>query len=412
MANILVETRSLIKDAVKRLGLPGSVYEILWEPLNFTSVNILVKMDNGSVRSFIGYRSQHNNATGPYKGGVRFHPDVTPDEVKALSMWMTLKCAVVGIPYGGGKGGVVCNPKELSEAELERLSRKYIEAISEIIGPAKDIPAPDVNTNPKIMAWMADEFSRMVRRNEFGVVTGKPIIMGGSLGRFEATARGCYFVACKAAERIGLPVEGSKVVVQGFGNAGSIAAKLFYEAGAKVIAVSDSRGGVYKEEGLDIPELIEHKQKEGTVFTYPKAKRITNAELLTTACDILIPAALENQITRQNAAKVKAKIVAEAANGPTTIEGNEILTERGVLICPDILANAGGVVVSYFEWVQDLYSLYWTEDEVNRRLKEKMEQAFENVYRFSQEHMVDMRHAAYMVAVKRVAEAMKVRGWI
>lgn len=401
-----------IHQAVEALGLEPSVYEIMKQPLRFLEVAVPVKMDDGSVKVFQGYRSQHNDAVGPCKGGVRFHPDVYADEVKALSVWMTIKCAVLGLPYGGGKGGVACNPKELSKGELERLSRSYIRAISQIIGPEKDIPAPDVYTNAQIMAWMTDEFSQISQKNQFGIVTGKPIIIGGSLGRNEATARGCVITIREAAKKLGIEIRGARTVVQGFGNAGSIAAKLMHEMGAKVIAVNDTKGGVYNPNGMDPDALAKHKAETSSVADFPGSTPISNRDLLALECEVLIPAALENQLTSENAADVKAKIVGEAANGPTTPEADETLFKNGVFVIPDVLANAGGVTVSYFEWVQNLMNFYWTEEEVNSKLERMMVSAFEAVYDMHKRKNVKMRDAAYLVAVERVANAMRVRGWL
>jgi glutamate dehydrogenase len=401
-----------IKEAVEALGVGLAAYEILKQPMRFLEVSIPVRMDDGSLKVFTGYRSQHNDALGPTKGGIRYHPGVYADEVKALSMWMTFKCALLGLPYGGGKGAIACNPKEMSKGELERLSRGFIRAIAQIVGPEKDIPAPDVYTNPQIMAWMVDEFSQLRGYNNFGLMTGKPLIIGGSLGRNEATGRGCVIVALEAARMLGIPVKGARVVVQGFGNAGSVAARLMHEAGAKVIAVNDSKGGAYNPDGLDPVAVNEYKARTGSVKGAPGTQDISNADLLALDCDILIPAALENQITSQNAGQIKAKIVSEAANGPTTPEGDEILAGRGILVIPDILASAGGVTVSYFEWVQNLQNFYWTEEEVNARLEQMMKRSFAAVYRMHQEKKVPMRQAAFMVAVDRVVQAMRVRGWL
>lgn len=401
-----------VKRAVEALKLEPAVYEILKQPQRFLEVSFPVVMDDGSVKVFTGYRSQHNDALGPTKGGLRFHPDVYADEVKALSMWMTFKCSVLGLPYGGGKGAVKCNPKELSTGELERVSRGFIQAISQIIDADKDIPAPDVYTNPQIMAWMIDEFSKIREKNVFGLLTGKPLIIGGSKGRNEATGRGCVVVAKAAAQKLGIKVEGARVAVQGFGNAGSVAARLLHEAGAKVVAVSDSKGGIYNEDGLDPVAVNAFKAKTTTVVGFPGSKTITNNDLLTSDVDILIPAAFENQITEANAKDVKAKIISEAANGPTTPEADEILHQKGIMVIPDILASAGGVTVSYFEWVQNLMNFYWTEEEVNNRLEQMMIQSFETVYDMHVKEKVSMREAAFMVAVKRVADAMRVRGWL
>lgn len=410
--NVFQIAQSQIKDACDRLQLKPAVYDILKQPLRVLEVAIPVKMDDGTVKVFQGYRSQHNDALGPAKGGLRFHPMVTADEAKALSMWMTFKCAVVGLPYGGGKGGVRCNPKELSEREKERLSRGFIRAIEPIIGPEKDIPAPDVYTNAQIMGWMMDEFSKLRGYNSFGAITGKPLIIGGSKGRNEATARGCCFVIREAAAKQGINIKGARVVVQGFGNAGSIAARLMYDMGAKIVAVNDSQAGIYNPNGFDPYEVMEYKQSTGGVESFPGTSPMENQELLGLECDILIPAAMENQITEDNAQTIRAKVVGEAANGPTTPEADKILYANGILVLPDILASAGGVTVSYFEWVQNLQNYYWTEEEVIHRLEQKMVAAFDNVYNMSQEHQVNMRTAAYMVAVKQLADAMEIRGWL
>lgn len=404
--------KGLVKDAVENLGLDDSVYELLKNPQKFVEVSIPVEMDDGSVQSFIGYRSFHNNALGPTKGGIRFHPDVTPEEVKALSVWMTIKSSLLGLPYGGGKGGVLCNPADLSPRELEALSRGYIRAMAPHMGPYKDVPAPDVNTNPQVMAWMFDEYSSIVGENTFGLLTGKPLILGGSKGRVEATGRGTVVTIKQAANHLDMNLAETTTVVQGFGNVGSVAARLMHDAGSKVIAVMEVDGGVYNPEGLDIPKMLEYKVEHGSVAGYPDGEVISNDELLTLECDILIPAALENQITSRNAHDIKAKIVAEAANGPTTPEADRIMTERGILVIPDILANAGGVTVSYFEWVQNLYGYYWTEEEVNSKLEQMMRQAFDWVYNMHTERGMKMRDVAYMVAISRLAEAMKVRGWL
>ncbi|WP_338834939.1 Cryptic catabolic NAD-specific glutamate dehydrogenase GudB [Moorella humiferrea] len=410
--NPLLNAQQEIHKAVQALNLEPAVAAVLSEPQIFLEVSFPVKMDDGSIRVFKGYRSQHNNSLGPYKGGIRFHPEVNADEVKALSIWMSLKCAVLGLPLGGGKGGVKCNPKELSPRELEELSRAYIRSISQIIGPEKDVPAPDVYTNPQIMAWMADEFSKINNYNTFGVITGKPLEIGGSAGRSEATGRGCVFTIREACAKLNLSLKNAKVAIQGFGNAGSVAAKLLHQLGAKIIAATDSSGGAYNPEGIDPGALIEFKKQTGSVKGTPGTTNITNEELFALDCDIIVPAALENVITDAIAEKIKAKIIAEAANGPTTPEADRILQERGVLVIPDILANAGGVTVSYFEWVQNLYGYYWTEEEVNNRLEEMMVRAFNNVYQMYSDKNVSMRQAAYMVAVSRIAKAMKIRGWL
>ncbi len=401
-----------IKEACDALKLEPAVFEILKQPMRCLEVNYPVTMDDGSIKVFTGFRSQHNDAVGPTKGGIRFHPGVYVDEVKALSMWMTFKCAVLGLPYGGGKGGVICNPKGLSAREIEEVSRGWIRAVSQIVGPEKDIPAPDVYTNPQIMAWMVDEFSKIREQNSFGLMTGKPLIIGGSAGRGEATARGCVTVALAAAKKMGINVKGARVAVQGFGNAGSVAARLMYDAGAKIIAVNDSRGGAYNPDGFDPNAILAYKEKNGTVKGYPGTKDISSGDLLTLDCDILIPAALENQLTSANAGSVKAKIVAEAANGPTTPEADATLRSKGILVIPDILANAGGVTVSYFEWVQNLANFYWTEEEVNTKLEQMMLRSFDAVWNMHDAQNCSMRQAAYLVAVDRVAQAMRVRGWL
>ena len=401
-----------ISEAGKYLGLDSAIEEILKEPKRVLEVTFPVRMDDGTIKVFKGIRSQHNDAIGPCKGGVRYHPDVTVDEVKALSMWMTFKCGVVGLPYGGGKGGVICNPKELSQGELQRISRGYVEAIASIIGPDKDIPAPDVYTNAQIMAWMMDAFSKLQGSNQFGVVTGKPIIVGGSLGRDKATAQGCVFVVIKAAEKLGINLNGATVAIQGYGNAGSQAAFLLNKLGCKIVGLSDSQGGIYNPDGIDLDKVYEHKSRTRSCVNFPGSQSISNAELLELPVDILIPAALENQITANNAARVKAKIVAEAANGPTTPEASRILYANGTTVIPDILANAGGVTVSYFEWVQNLMNYYWSEEEVFEKLRTIMYNAFDNVYAASQQHQVDLRTAAFIVSISRIAEAIKVRGHV
>lgn len=404
--------RRQIRRAAETLNLEPAVYEILKQPLRFFEVAVPVRMDDGSVKVFTGYRSQHNDAVGPAKGGLRFHPEVDPDETRALSMWMTFKCATLGLPYGGGKGAVRCNPKEMSEKELENLSRGYIRAISQIVGPEKDIPAPDVYTNPQIMAWMVDEFSRIKEANTFGLMTGKPLALGGSAGRNEATARGCVTVVLEAAKKLGIDPAGARVAVQGYGNAGSHAARLMAEAGSRVVAVSDSKGGIFNPDGLDPAAVLDHKKAAGSVSGFPGAVNITNAELLELECEFLIPAAYQNQITLANAGRVKARIIGEAANGPTTPQADDILFSKGIFVIPDVLASAGGVTVSYFEWVQNLMNYYWSEEEVNAKLRQMMAGSFEAVYGMHQKQRVRMREAAFMLAVQRVAEAMRVRGWL
>lgn len=405
--------QGLLRETVRQLNLKPVVYEVLKDPNRVLTVTIPVQMDDGTVKMFVGYRAQHNNALGPYKGGIRFHQDVSLDEVKALSTWMTLKCSVVGIPYGGSKGGVIVDPKKLSPTELERLSRGYIKTIEPLVGAEMDIPAPDVNTNGQIMAWMMDEFAKHRGYNEFGVITGKPVKLGGSLGRIEATARGCVFTVREAAKALGLNLNGASAAVVGFGNVGGIAARLLTDFGCRIVAVTDSTGGAYNPLGLDIALVHSHKNKTGSVKDCPGTKNISTEEVLALKCDILIPAALENQITEKNAGDVKAKIVAEGANGPTTPGADRILFQNKVLVVPDVLANAGGVTVSYFEWVQNLAGYYWPEKEVNDKLETTMVDAFNNVYGiYKKRRDVDMRGAAYMLSVERIAEAMRLRGWL
>jgi glutamate dehydrogenase len=407
-----------LKRIVRLLNMEPEVYEILKEPKRVVVVSIPVEMDDGSIQTFIGYRSQHNNVMGPYKGGIRFHPDVYFEEVKALSVWMTMKCAVVGSPFGGGKGGITVDPRKLSQRELEKLSRGYVRAVANNIGSERDIPAPDVYTNAQIMAWMADEYSKVKGYNDLGVVTGKPLSMGGSVGRNEATASGVMITIREAAKAIGVNLKEAKVAVQGYGNAGSILATLIAGYGSKIVAVADSSGAAYNPEGMDPKALLEHKQATGSVINFPGSTLLSTDEFFAVDCDILVPAALENQITAERAATIKAKIVAEAANGPTTPEGDAVLTERGILLIPDILCNAGGVTVSYFEWVQNNYSYYWTAEEVAERLENTMVCSFRQVYDLftdqcqCQTEPISMRDGAYMLAVTRLADAMRVRGWL
>ena len=399
--------------AAKKLNLDADVHAMLRVPMREMHVSLPVKMDNGKVKVFQGFRVQYNDARGPNKGGIRFHPEETIDTVRALSAWMTWKCAVVDIPLGGGKGGVICNPKEMSETELEKLSRAYIDAIGKFIGPDKDIPAPDVYTTPQTMAWMMDEFSKINGHYTPGVITGKPIALGGSQGRGDATARGGMYTVREAAKHLGIDLSKSKVAVQGFGNAGYFAALLVTKLfGSKVIAVSDSRGGILMESGLDADAVLAYKDKTGSVVGFPGSKPISNEALLELDVEVLFPSALENVITAKNAANIKAKIMGELANGPTDPEADDILYKNGVFVIPDFLCNAGGVTVSYFEWVQNLHSFYWEEDEVHVKLDKKMTKAFNDVLSMSLEHKVNMRTAAYMVSVQRVAEAMRLRGWV
>jgi glutamate dehydrogenase (NAD(P)+) len=396
--------------AAEHLNLDPGLRKVLREPRREFTVHFPVKMDDGTVQLFTGWRVQHNLGRGPAKGGLRYHQDVTLDEVKALAMWMTWKCAVVGIPYGGGKGGVAVDPKKLSKRELEGLTRRFATELAVLIGPEKDIPAPDVNTNAQVMAWIMDTYSMHQGYTVPGVVTGKPISLGGSEGRTEATARGAVYCIEEAARVVGLDLSRARVAVQGFGNAGSIAALLIAEHGARVIAVSDSSGGVHAEKGFDVKSVINWKAEHGTVQGFPGAADISNAELLELECDVLIPAALENQITIANAARIKTRILAEAANGPTTPDADEILEARGTFLVPDILCNAGGVTVSYFEWVQDLNRDHWSEMVVNQKLREIMVRSFGEVLAMAQREQVNMRTAAYLLAVDRVASATALRG--
>ncbi len=396
--------------AADRLNLDPGLRRVLREPRRELTVHFPVKMDDGTVQVFTGYRIQHNLGRGPAKGGIRYHQDVSLDEVKALAMWMTWKCAVVGIPYGGGKGGVIVDPKKLSKKELEALSRRFFTEIEVLVGPEKDIPAPDVNTNAQVMSWFMDTYSMHQGYTVPGVVTGKPISLGGSEGRNEATARGCVYTVVEASNHLGLDLHNARVAVQGFGNAGSIAAHLMAHEGATVVAVSDSVGGIRNMDGLNIDRVIAWKAEHGTVRGFPGAESITNAEVLETECEVLIPAALENQITAENAGRIKAKIVAEAANGPTTPEADEIMFANGVFLIPDILCNAGGVTVSYFEWVQDLNRDHWSEAEVNEKLKAIMVKAFGEVLSQATRNGVNMRMGAYLNAVQRVADATAMRG--
>lgn len=409
--DVLLSTQTVIHKALDKLGYPEEVYELLKEPLRMLTVKIPVKMDDGTVTVYTGFRAQHNDAVGPTKGGIRFHPGVTEREVKALSIWMSLKCGIVDLPYGGGKGGIVCDPRTMSFGELERLSRGYVRAISQIVGPTKDIPAPDVFTNSQIMAWMMDEYSRIDEFNSPGFITGKPLVLGGSHGRETATAKGVTICIREAAKKKGFDIKGARVVVQGFGNAGSFLAKFMHDAGALVVGISDAYGALYDRDGLDIDYLLDRRDSFGTV-TKLFDNTLTNKELLELECDILVPAAIENQITEENAHKIRAKIVVEAANGPTTLEGTQILTDRGILLVPDVLASSGGVTVSYFEWVQNNQGYYWSEAEVEEKLEKILVKAFETIYETAKARRVDMRLAAYMVGVRKMAEASRFRGWI
>lgn len=409
--NPFVSAQKQLKKAIDILKIEDDIYEILKEPKEYFEVSIPVKMDNGRVRVFRGYRVHYNNALGPYKGGIRFHPNVNINEVKALASWMTWKCSLVGLPYGGAKGGVVCNPKEMSKGELERLSRGYIRALRDFIGPDKDIPAPDVYTNPQIMAWMMDEFSKIAGYNVPGVITGKPVQVFGSEGRDEATGNGLAFVTREILNYLKIDPKNATAVIQGYGNLGHVVADRYAKMGIKVIAVSDSKGGIYKEDGLNPHEVLEHKKKTGSVVGLKGTKKITNEQLLEMKCDIIVPCALENVITGNNADRIKARIIIEGANGPTTPDADRILSKKGIIVVPDILANAGGVTVSYFEWVQNRMNYYWSKEEVNEKLDSIMTNAFRRTAEVMEKYKTDMRTAAYILAVKRVADAMKLRGY-
>jgi glutamate dehydrogenase/leucine dehydrogenase len=399
----------LLQIAGEKLKLDQGIQEMLKRPMRTIVVNVPVVMDDGSIRIFTGYRVQYNDALGPTKGGIRYHPELTLDEVIALSAWMTWKTAVVGLPLGGSKGGICCNPKEMSPGELERLTRGYTRALARFIGPHSDVPAPDVYTDAQTMAWIMDEYSQIVGCNTFGVVTGKPVCIGGSLGRNEATSRGLMYTVIEAAKHLGIEPKGATVAVQGFGNVGYHAARLLHELGCKIVAISDSKGGIYSSDGLDPIKVLEYKNEKGSVIGYGNCKRLTNEELLELECDILVPAALENQITATNASRIKPKIVAEGANGPTTPQADEILFRNDVFVIPDILANSGGVIVSYFEQVQNQMNYYWSEEEVRSKLQNTIVSAFKEVLAVAEEYKVNMRIAAYMKALKRVADAMLVR---
>ncbi|WKA59778.1 Glu/Leu/Phe/Val dehydrogenase [Planococcus shenhongbingii] len=409
--NLLTSTQSVIKTALDKLGYEEAMYELLKEPMRIMEVRIPVRMDDGKTKVFTGFRAQHNDAVGPTKGGIRFHPEVNREEVIALSMWMTLKCGIVDLPYGGGKGGIICDPREMSMHEIEKLSRGYVRSISQIVGPNKDIPAPDVFTNSQIMAWMMDEYSKIDEFNSPGFITGKPIVLGGSQGRDKATAQGVTIVLNEAAKKRDLEMKGARVVIQGFGNAGSFLAKFLHDQGAKIVGISDAYGALHDPDGLDIEYLLDRRDSFGTVTTLFE-NTITNKELFELDCDIIVPAAISNQITAENAPNIKASIVVEAANGPTTAEATKILSDRGILLVPDVLASAGGVTVSYFEWVQNNQGYYWTQEEVDEKLTKKLVDAFENVYNVAITRNIDMRLAAYMVGVRRTAEAARFRGWV
>ena len=401
-----------IKSACDKLNADPAVYEILKNPMRVLEVSFPVKLDDGTIKTFTGYRSQHNNAVGPFKGGLRFHPAVTKDEVKALSTWMTFKCSVAGIPYGGGKGGMAIDPKKYSKAELERISRGFAEAISPLIGEKVDIPAPDVNTNGQIMSWMVDSYEKIVGHSAKGVFTGKPLEFGGSLARTEATGYGVHLAAKKALDKLNIDVKGATYAVQGFGNVGYYTAYYAYKDGAKIVAFSNTDVAIYNENGIDMEAVIKDYEENGRIVENKGyGKDITNEELLELEVDVLAPCALENQITSENADRIKAKVITEGANGPTTPEADEILYKKGIVVIPDILANAGGVVVSYFEWVQNLQGYYWSFDEVQEKEDTVLSNAFEDVWSIADEFKVDLRNAAYMSSIRRIEKAMKFRGW-
>lgn len=410
MKSLFEDALRRVDEAAEKLNLDRNIYKILRKPKKQVIVSIPVEMDDGSVEVFEGYRVHYNVAMGPGKGGIRFHPNVTLDEVKTLAMWMTWKCAVVNIPFGGAKGGVAVDPQKLSVKELERLTRRYTAEIIDLIGPELDVPAPDVNTNPQVMAWIADTYSMHMGKTVTSVVTGKPVFLGGSRGRKEATGRGIMIIAKEAGDVYGIPLKNATVAIQGFGNVGSVAAKLIAAQGAKVVALSDVNGGIYNKNGIDVNAALRKVKETGTIVNLEGTEPITNKQLLELDVDFLVPAALENQITEENAPNIKAKVIVEGANGPTTTEADKILNEKGVILIPDILSNAGGVTVSYFEWVQDRDGYFWKESVVNDRLEEVMTDAFNDVYQMSQKYKVPMRLASYMVAVKRVADVTKARG--
>jgi glutamate dehydrogenase (NAD(P)+) len=397
-------------EAARILNLESGIWKILTHPKRQITVSCPVQMDNGEIEVFTGYRVQYNITLGPAKGGIRYHPGVTLDEVTALAAWMTWKCAVAHIPFGGGKGGVICDPTRMSRRELEALTRRYVAEIIDAIGPEKDVPAPDVNTNEQVMAWVMDTYSMHVGHTETAVVTGKPLELGGSLGRHEATGRGVTIAARESAKHVGFDIKGASVAIQGFGNVGSVSAQLLSEIGAKIVAVTDWKGGVYSAQGLDVPKLIEYVRQHKTVDGFGGTDSLNNDQLFRLDVDVVIPAALENQITMENAPYIRAKVVVEGANGPTTPDAHRHLHERGVLVVPDILANSGGVTASYFEWVQDRYGYFWTEKEVNERLEAKMCEAFYAVIQTTTRYKVDMRTAAYIVAIGRVAAVTRLRG--
>ncbi len=404
------QTMRRFDRAALKLKIDPSLYSIIRHPEREITVYIPVQMDDGTFRVYVGYRVHHSIARGPAKGGIRYAPDVCLDEVRALAAWMTMKCAIVNIPFGGGKGGIRCNPHELSLGELERLTRRYTAELLDILGPDRDIPAPDINTNEQIMAWLMDTYSMHARRTEMAVVTGKPLSIGGSRGRSDATGLGLAIIAEEACKVFHIDLPNSTIAIQGFGKVGSVAARYLYQMGARIVAVSDIHGAIYNPSGLDIPELLRYVREQQTVIHFPEAESISNEELLELEVDILIPAATENQITEANADRIKAKLILEGANGPTTIGADEILSAKGIHVVPDILANSGGVTVSYFEWVQDRQGFFWTEEEVTHRLRTMLVTAFEDVYKMAEEYNVTLRIGSYMVGLQRVYDVYRIRG--
>lgn len=408
--NPLEEFQETLKEAISYLNYPKEVFEFLKKPMRFLEVSIPVKMDDGTTQIFQGYRAQHNDATGPTKGGIRFHPDVTAEEVKALAGWMSLKCGITDLPYGGAKGGIVCEPRNMSLSELQRLSRGYVRAVSQIVGPTKDIPAPDMYTNSQIMAWMLDEYDHIREFDSPGFITGKPLVLGGSEGRETATSKGVLYTIQLVSEIKNIPITGMRVIIQGFGNVGSYLAEYLHELGAKVVGVSDALGALYDPQGLDIPYLMENRDSFGVVTTLYN-DTISNQELLENECDILIPAAIGGVITRENAERLQCQIVIEAANGPTSKEAIQILDEKGIMVVPDILANSGGVIVSYFEWCQNNQGYYWPAALVDERLKEKMTESFLNIVHTADKFGTNLKVAAYIQGIRKIVEASRLRGW-
>jgi glutamate dehydrogenase len=409
--NSLQEFQDTLFEAIEIMNYPSQIYDFLKIPMRFLEINIPLQMDNGETKIFQGYRAQHNDALGPTKGGIRFHPDVNPEEVKALAGWMSLKCSITDLPYGGAKGGVICDPRHLSMSELERLSRGYVRAVSQLVGPTKDIPAPDMYTNSQVMAWMLDEYDHIREFDSPGFITGKPLTLGGSVGRETATSKGVFYTLQLISEIKNIDIKNMKVIIQGFGNVGSYLAQYLYEAGAKVVGVSDVLGGIYDPNGLNIPYLLDNRDSFGVVSNLFKHS-ISNQELLEKECDVLIPAAISGVINKRNADKLNCKFVVEAANGPTTKDALKILDQKDILVVPDILANSGGVIVSYFEWCQNMQGYYWTEDLVEQRLKEKITDSFLKVYKTSEKYNVNMKIAAYIEGIRKIAEACRLRGWI